>query len=185
MKVGHCSRVRALYNRKQPRSHRGWSHIRHAVSHLGFGAGFAWAMQFNSSGARNVIHPVVTCCPRHALLLGHFCIHFGCQPHPGTAPTCGLLCWAGGPGKDKVVLCRIRSLVSPNVCRLLKPGPSTSQDVLLHLRQFWSEILGAEFVNFHMGLEMAGLHIGHHNVLEKALKYSGECLFSFLLFLPF
>lgn len=40
-------------------------------------------------------------------------------------------------------------------------------------------------MNFHMGLKMTGLHIGHHNVLEKALKYSGECLFSFLLFLPF
>lgn len=43
-------------------------------------------------------------------------------------------------------------------------------------------------MNLCMGLEMAGpeisgLHIGHHNVLEKVVKYSGECLSSSLLFL--
>lgn len=183
MKVGHCSSIRTLYSKNQPRSHRGRSHIRQAVSRGGSGAGSAWPMQLSSSGGRT---PMVTRRPQRVLLLGHFCTSFGVGlVHCQGGPPHGLPCWAGGPGKDKLVFCRIGSLTSLDVCILLKYGPSLLRDVPLHLRRSWPEFSGAEFVNFPTVLEIPRLHFGYHNNLEKAVKYSGECLFSFLLFPPF
>lgn len=119
MQVGHRSTGRALYSRKQPQGHQGWSYTRNAVAHSGFKAGSAWASQLNrsTSGAWSVTHTAVANC---AMLLSHFGTQISSQPHAvlgGRHRT--PVCSAGTPRENKLVLWRSWSLVFADCQNLL------------------------------------------------------------------
>lgn len=183
MQVGHHSTERALYHRKQPQGHQGWSYSRNAVTHSGFKAGSAWASQLNrsTSGAWSVIHtavnrwPTVQCCSAILVPRGQASL-MQCL---GQTQDPGLLCWARAPRENKLVLCRSWSL-----------GFADCQNLVLLTCKMLSSIL---VLTWDFGSWVCELPCksrkgkpaywqNHHSVLEQAVR--GE-LFVVLLFLPF